>query len=217
MPTIKYKLKNGTKVKGTTTIVNQNVGWGKQGLLYWANQQGQNGITLNEARDTATIPGTIAHYLIECWLKREQVQYDPSWTQEDIDKAKTAFDAFLTWSQQFLFEPVFVEPNLVSEFWQFGGTPDVIGKVQGSLALIDWKSGKIYESTILQLAAYEVLAEENGIGKMEGGFHILRIRKDQDLPGFHHTYWAKLPAEAFIAFRCCLTLSNVQKTLKDML
>jgi hypothetical protein len=69
MPTISYRLQDGTRVKGCTTIKGQNVGWGKDPLMYWANKMGREGKTMNEARNTATRPGTLAHLLIEYYLK----------------------------------------------------------------------------------------------------------------------------------------------------
>jgi len=72
MPTIPYKLKDGRRIQGITTLKSQQIAWGKDGLLYWANDQGLNGITLEEARNTATVPGTLAHYLIECYLRGDK-------------------------------------------------------------------------------------------------------------------------------------------------
>jgi len=218
MPTIPYKNKAGQRLQGATTIKSQNIGWGKGGLLYWANQQGRDGKTLNEARDTATISGTIAHYLVECSLTNAPVKLNPLWSQENIDKANVAYQNYQTWCKQFSFEPIAVEPNLVSEEWQYGGTPDVIGKVLGELCVIDWKTGKTYEDLFLQLAAYKVLWEENNpTMPIIGGFHVLRMPKNEDVPSFHHSHWRVLAAEAWEAFECALKLGKIQKQLKQLL
>lgn len=213
MPTIKYKLKNGKPVRGATTIKGQNVGWGKSPLMYWANKQGREGKTLQEAYNTATVPGTIAHMMVELYLKGMEIEHNPEWSDEDFGKAKTAFDNFKVWTDQFEFQPVEVEPNWVSEVYEYGGTPDVIGLAKKKICIIDWKTGKIYEDIFLQLAAYENLANEQGY-EIEG-FHVLRIPKNEDVPSFHHSHWASLPAEAWDAFQAALRLNHCEKVLKE--
>lgn len=220
MPTIKYKLQDGTSIKGATTVEGQNIGWGKQPLMYWANKMGHEGKTLKEARDTATIPGTITHELIENHLKGKinliadaLLIYNP----EDVKKAEIAFKNFIQWTQQFKFEPIAIEPNLVSEKYKYGGTPDLIGYVLGKRAIIDWKTGKIYEDVFLQLAAYGMLWQENHPEEPIEEFHVLRIPKNEDIPSFHHSYWKNLPKEAWISFECALTLDRCQKVLKQLL
>jgi hypothetical protein len=217
MPTIKYRLKDGTPVQGVTTIKGQNIGWGKSPLMWWANKQGLEGKTLQESYDTATVPGTIAHYLIECYLKKISPDLSP-WSSNDIDKGYIAYNNFIQWTKHFEFKPILVEPNLISDLWKFGGTPDVIGDVLGKRAIIDWKTGKIYEDLFLQLAAYKILNDENYPDTpIDGGFHCLRIPKNEDIPSFHHSYWEKLPDEAWKSFKCAMFLSKYQKVLKQLL
>ena len=215
MPTIAYKTKDGTRVKGATTIKGNNVGWGKGPLMWWANKQGLEGKTLQEAYKTATVSGTVAHLMIESYLKDIPVDLG-GYSDIDINKAQTAFDNFITWTNQFKFEPVAIEPNLVSESLLFGGTPDVIATVLGKLCLVDWKTGKVYEDILLQLVAYKHLWEENHPDQpLTGGFHVLQIPKNEDVPAFTHRYWATLPPEAWEAFECALTLNRCQKILKQ--
>ncbi len=217
MPLIIYKNKEGKRLRGATTHMGQNVGWGKDGLIYWANQQGLEGNTLDDAKKTATIPGTISHYLIECDLKN--IKPDLSeYSKENIDKAETCYLEYLQWRKNFNFKPVAVEPHLVSEKWQYGLTPDVIGLVNENLSVIDWKSGKIYANTFGQLIAYKIGWEENNPDQLiTGGYHVLRIPKDEDTPRFHHSHWMTLPDEAWEAFECALKLSDCEKTLKKLL
>jgi len=217
MPTVPYYNSKGQRLRGATTHTGQNIGWGKDGLIYWANAQGLEGRTLEEARNIATISGTIAHYLIECDLKNEEPVLN-EYSKEDISKAETAFLEYLEWKESFGFEPIEVEPHLVSEKWQYGLTPDVIGKVRGNLAIIDWKTGCIYANTFAQLMAYKVGWEENYPDMpITGGFHILRIPRDEDVPRFHHSHWATLPEEAWLTFECALKLTQYEKVLKKLL
>ena len=215
MPTIKYENAAGQRIKGTTGIA-KYIDFGSRGaLMGWANKGGRDGKTLQEMYDTATIPGTICHHLIESELKNQPpdlIQY----SEEDIAKGQTAFDNFHIWCEQFKFKPVAVEPNLISEVYQYGGTPDVIAEVQGKLTLVDWKTGKNagkYPEIFVQLAAYEQLIYENGYGAVEG-FHVLRIPRDEDIPSFAHFYWERLPPEAWEAFMCALNVCRITDVLK---
>jgi hypothetical protein len=223
MPTIIYKNKEGKRLQGATTIMSQNVGWGKEGLLYWANQQGLEGRTLQESRDTATVPGTLAHAMIEGDLRgedwREIVGLSFECSTEDISKAETAYLNYLDWRKQFDFEPLYIEKNLVSEKWQYGGCPDIIGKVRGKWAIVDWKTGKTYENLFAQLVAYRELAYENDLIPFvcPVEFHCLRIPKNEDTPSFHHSYWGSLPQEAWDVFESALKLAKAKDVLKKLL
>ena len=111
-----------------------------------------------------------------------------------------------------------IEPHLVSEKYQLGGTPDVIAEVMGKLSIIDWKTGRTYEDLFLQLQAYKLFWEENN-PKMPitGGFHVLRIPKNEEIPSFHHSHWATLPPEATEAIEAILKLKQCQGVLKGLL
>lgn len=216
MPTIPYKNSKGERLQGITTLKSQQLGWGKQPLMIWANKQGLAGKSLNEARDTATIPGTIAHYLIECRLKRikpDLTQY----AKEDIDKAQIAYNNFKTWWEDNAVIPVAIEPHLVSELWGFGGTPDLVANTRNGLCIIDWKTGKIYEDIFIQLRGYEIAWVENKPEMIIEGFHVLRIPKDEEVPSFHHSFWEKMPNEATDAINHCLGLRYCQERLKQLL
>jgi hypothetical protein len=88
---------------------------------------------------------------------------------------------------------------LVSEVYQFGGTPDAIGRVNGELCLLDWKtSNSVYSDYLLQLAAYRVLWEEiNPDRPLMGGFHLLRFSKEHG--DFAHHFYRDL-SEAWEMF-----------------
>jgi len=217
MPTTRYKNKEGKTLRGVTTHIGQNIGWGKDGLIYWANEQGREGLALDEARDTATIPGTLAHAMIEAHLFTEIFDSSKFETKDKV-KAETSYYEFLRWEENYKMKPISIEPHLVSELYQYGGTPDLIAQTSGGIALIDWKTGKTYSSLFLQLAAYKQLWEENNPDqKITGGYHVLRIPRNEDVPSFHHSYWESLPCEAWESFECSLKLSKNEKILKKLL
>jgi hypothetical protein len=213
MPTIPYKLKDGTKVSGTTTIISQNLGWNKQQLMYWANQMGLDGKNHREVAQKAADAGTIAHAMIEANIKDRPFIKDPKYSQEEIGKAETCLLNFLEWRKMVNLKTLTTEVNLVSEIYGYGATPDLIGVVIDKLSLIDWKSSSgLYPDYLIQLAAYKVAWEENNPDKpLEGGFHLLRI--DKETASFHHHHWNALP-EAWEAFQHLLALHNLQKKIK---
>jgi len=63
VPLIIYKDHRGNRLPSVTTIIGRFKESG--GLLYWANQQGLEGKTLDQARAEVTTPGTLAHKAVE--------------------------------------------------------------------------------------------------------------------------------------------------------
>ena len=59
MPPVIYKDHRGNRLPSVTSIIGRFKESG--GLLYWANQQGLEGKTLDQARAEVTTPGTLAH------------------------------------------------------------------------------------------------------------------------------------------------------------
>lgn len=214
MPTINYRNKTGGRIPSQSTIKSQ-IGWGSGGLSYWHWKQGSEGVAWADIYKTATVPGTIAHLMIEHFLHGTEPDLSP-YTIEDIELAYTAFQGFEAWMKQWQVKALNIEPNLVSEIYQFGGTPDLICQVQGKYGLCDWKTGKTYETIFVQLEAYRRLIEENyNITLSE--YHVLRIPKNEDVVTFHHSRWDKLPEAAGIAFDAALALYKAEKELKKYL
>jgi hypothetical protein len=213
-----YRLKCGTRVPGTTTVIsNCNLG-SMDGLLFWANQLGRDGKSHTEARDRAADAGTACHEMAECYAKG--IQFDGSkYPTEILAKAEGAFKAFQAWAAQTNLRIAHSEMSLVSEKWKYGGTLDCM-LVNGSLALGDYKtSNSIRVGMLCQLAAYRQLWTENRPDEpITGGFHLLRFSKPEhadDPVHFSHHYWSDLnPAwEAFLHMR---QLYDLHKRLKAL-
>lgn len=185
MPTQVYRLKDGTRVPGTTTIIGKFKEAG--GLIHWAWDLGMQGIDYNERRDKAADAGTLAHALVEGHIRNQPVDLSPH-PKETVEKAQKAFGAFLEWAGSSKLTPRETELALVSEKYRFGGCLDSM-LVNGRLSLGDWKtSGAVYDDYLLQLAAYGILWEENHPDQpIEGGFHLMRFGK---MGGeFAHHWW----------------------------
>jgi len=61
-------------------------------------------------------------------------------------------------------EPLYVEHSLVSRKHRFAGTLDLLAEIDGENVIIDLKTSKeVWKEYELQLAAYTIMCEENGI------------------------------------------------------
>lgn len=194
-----YKDSEGKRVPSVTTILSRFKESG--GLLYWANQEGLAGRTLDEARAPAATAGTMAHDLVEAQINSRplpELAGDPA----VIAKARAAFAAYLTWAEMYKITIRHTEVSLVSNLHRFGGRLDAIGMNGEGLVLLDWKtSNAVYADYLLQLAGYKVLWEETYPAHPLIGFHLCRFAKEEG--DFSHHYFPNLDkeAETFLAMR----------------
>lgn len=188
----------GERLPSVTTIIGRFKDSGP--LLYWANKVGREGLTLEQAREPAAMAGTMAHALVEAYLKDEEAPTLEG-DADTVAKAKAAFEGFVKWQNQSHLEFVHVEVPLVSEVHRFGGRLDAIGNIGNELVLVDFKtSNSIYVDYLLQLGAYSILWNENYPGHpLVGGFHLLRFAKEEG--DFAHHHFPKLDQEAAIFLR----------------
>ena len=197
---ILYKTADSRRVPSVTTILSRFKEAG--GLIYWANQQGLDGLTLDEARIPAASAGTLAHDMVEALINE--------WPEPDLPKdaaiirqASAAFEMYKTWQNQSRIKVIHTEVSLVSENHRFGGRLDAIGRSpDGTLAMLDWKTGGIYVDHLLQVAAYTVLWNENyPEQRITGGAHICSFKRETG--DFSHHYFGDLADEmsTFILMR----------------
>lgn len=198
-PTKGYRLNDGTKVTGVTTILNRFKDSGP--LMFWAFSQGKLAErgeinSLYDKRDEAASIGTVAHEMTEAFLSDEEhpdtVLHQYLEDPEQIEKAQQAYTMFREWWDQTNLKVYKQEIPMVSEQYAFGGTPDWILETPRGLAVGDIKTSKgIYTDYLIQVAAYQILWEENYPNEpIVGGFHICRFSKD--FPDFDHKYCAEL-------------------------
>lgn len=211
-PSAGYRLANGSKVPGVTTIIGQ-LGWNKGQLMWWAWNEGKEGRNFRDTSQKAADVGTVAHAMVEAEV--HGVEFDPSgFDPALIPLAQPALDAYRKWAEQVSLQILETEVQLVSEVYGFGGTPDAIGYVSGELHLLDFKTSKaVYADYLLQLAAYKRLWAENRPGQpLSDGAFLLRIGKDG---GFAYHYYTQATIEkAWEAFQHSLALYELHKPLK---
>ena len=203
-PSAGYRLADGARVPGTTTIIGRFKESGA--LLKWAYRQGREHEALAaagkpaprdlyEVTQAAADIGTVVHAMVEASIKGQDalaVLAASDLSGEAVKKAESGHRAYLSWASMTRLEIVAQEIPLVSQAHRFGGTPDAIARVNGELCLVDWKtSNAVYSDYLLQLAAYRLLWEEEHPDQpLTAGFHLCRFSKEHG--DFSHHFYADL-------------------------
>lgn len=204
-----YRLKDGTRVPGATTVLGKFKDPG--GLIHWAWELGRDGVDYRDARDKAGDAGSIAHQWIDDDVHRRQLtDFKES---AERDKAYTGYLAFQKWRKGVNLEIIDTERPLVSELHRFGGTYDALCMVDGLVTLLDWKtSNRVYTEHVAQLAAYRQLIREN-TKKEVNGARLLRVGKE--LGDFHdHSFPPAALDLGWERFQASLWLFNADAKLK---
>lgn len=169
-----YKNKNDKEIPSVTTIIGENLGWGKEALMKWASVKKLN---YEEIRDNSASIGTITHEMIHCYLTKKPFPMFVEYSKEQINEAKDKFNRFLEWEKGNPFQLIASEILLVSEKYQYGGTIDIIGilNIDNNLSIIDIKTSNwVWPEMLIQIAAYGKLWEENNKTKIQA-YYILNI------------------------------------------
>lgn len=222
MPTPKegYRLKDGRVIPGASTIadyfkdrkgVDSLVGWGysvgKKAGLQIAEAEAAGIVDFKprawkDERDAAGNVGTVIHKMVEDHIRGDPVTCPLPPTEAEA--ATRAYNAWKEWSAGLGVRYIRVEPLLVSEAKEYGGTPDAIGMVDGKLTLFDWKTGAgIYKSALRQVAAYRNLCDETRPATpIENGAYIVRFDKKTGAFEWHHVSNSELDVafESFLGF-----------------
>jgi hypothetical protein len=131
VPPVIYKDHHGNRLPSVTTIIARFRESG--GLLYWANQQGLEGKTLDQARAEVTTPGTLAHKAVEDHINGRP-ETALTGAGEVTEKARNAYAAYLHWEAINKITFRHTEVSLASEQYAFGGTLDAVGMIGNELS-----------------------------------------------------------------------------------
>lgn len=154
-----YHLQDGQQVIGVTTALGVIH---KGALVPWANRLGLQGIKTTEYVDEMATIGTLAHEMIAHHLGASEPDLD-EYTPKQVSLAENACLSYYEWEKGKAMETILVEAQLVSEGYEYGGTIDWYGTVDGVLTLVDLKTSKaLYDDHVYQLSAYRQLLTENG-------------------------------------------------------
>ncbi|MBA2526599.1 MAG: hypothetical protein H0V18_12595 [Pyrinomonadaceae bacterium] len=213
-----YKLASGERCPGVTTVLGR---WKEAGgLMYWAWDQGRNGLDFRETRDKAAEAGSLTHALVELHITGKlngdiaSVIAESKATKEVGERAVMAYENYLAWERTTRLKVIRTEMSLVSERHRFGGTFDGVAVVEidGLRSLADWKTGGIYTEALIQCAAYKGLYEEHfPLEPIDGGFHIVSFSRESG--DFTHKYFSNLD-EAWQQFLLLREAFEIDKRLK---
>jgi len=201
-----YRLKDGTRVPGASTIAKMIADPGA--LHWWHWNEGHEGRGYREALQAAATAGRMVHEAAECW--KHGRPYDFVGPPDVVTKAKRGYDAFLEWTAQTKLHIEQTEISLVSETYRFGGTFDAV-LIGHRRVMCDFKTaGAVYPEMLLQVAAYGALWEEHHPDQPIEGYYILRFSREYG--DFAAHFYGEL-RDAWEAFTLCVPLYTFQKTL----
>jgi hypothetical protein len=218
VPTQPYYAKDGERLPSNTTILNQNLGWAKEGLKHWAWKLGTEGKDYRNVVADAADVGTLAHALIEADIKQQPM---PEYPYEDIvliaERAHRAFKNYLKWKGMVNFKLLTMETPCISEVLRFGTTLD-ISAVSGKRAVVEVKtSNKVHEDMFIQMAAQKFAWDETHPGEEIEEFHLLKLGKETGSFSHHYIDPADLMPVGMKAFRALRELHDTHKMLKSFI
>ena len=180
-----YKNHSGTILPGVTTVVNLlDKGFG---MTHAAWKLGMKNIDYKKEWNRKRDIGTFTHLAIGEFLgnilspRKEDTEgntydwyylapesitknYSDIELAEMFDLADENFEIYKDYHREMGINPVFVEQPFISEYYQYGGTLDLVARTADErLLLIDFKtSPRIYTGHVIQLSAYNWLLKESG-------------------------------------------------------
>lgn len=168
-------------------------------------------------RDTAASIGSMVHGRVDAHIR--QKEFDPNeylsveypTAKRVVEVSELGFQAFLQWAGVSSLKLHEGEIQLVSNRYNYGGTPDVI-MFMGEPTVGDWKTGDLYVQQVLpQLAAYRELLVENG-KTVGAGAHAISINKGTG--SFTHRYFT--PSEVAKGWHAFLLMHDLYELLKEL-
>jgi hypothetical protein len=220
VPTADYgKAASGEKRPSVTGVIGGNLGWNKQALMWWSNQEGLAGRNHRDSSGKAADIGTLAHAMVQA---KEFHGSDPFSVLEgqDVSKAAqaaTAYGGYEMWKEQTRLVIVATEVQLIHPTLDYGGTLDAMALILGKLSLVDWKSSNgTYADHLIQLAAYGDAWEAVTGWEITGGYHLCRFSKEAG--NFTHHWWPReaIMGEPWRAFTRLLELHALRKPLEKL-
>ena len=210
-----YRLDDNTRVPSVTTILGAFKDPG--GLMHWAYRLGLDGKDLRKEQARGAAIGTLVHDMVEAHLVGEDVEAVIARSlldDDDLAKARRGFDGFRKWWDMASANVHAVEVPLVSQRFRFAGTLDAVATLGGELCVLDWKtSNRVYDSHLVQLAAYGALWEETH-GERPQGFHLCRFNKRSG--GFAHHHFPDLEP-AWRQFRHLLEAHRLKTDIQQLI
>lgn len=191
-PASGYKNAAGQSVPGTHDPLKRFQQPG--GLIHWAYGRGKMGLPLYDK--SAIDIGSAVHAMAEMDLKgrpdREIEAYVHNClvAPDHLRKAWSCFNGFRQWRQECHVRAICQEAPMVSETYQYGGTPDTIALINNGLGLLDFKTCSkpaVYPEMLFAMAAHGQLWNELHPDQPLQSYHLILMPKDGS-PHQHHCF-----------------------------
>lgn len=168
----------------------------------WKRAAGAHRTLKAEAADI----GTQAHQAIEAYLAGSHDNASDVELAPLDERVTSCVSAAKDWLNSHDVSPISVERRIYSRKHRYSGTMDLLAKVDGRLAVVDWKSSKgFYPEFFFQTAAYAgAVEEETGerierrwlvrLGKDDGAFEPHELRNRRELKDDYRAFLGLLRA-----------------------
>lgn len=182
-------------------------------LIHWAWKTGMAGKDLRAARELTV--GVLVEQLVEDHLLGTARPL-PAATAEQIATAQRCFDSFRAWATEHRVELVESQVDLTSDAHRFVGRVDAVVRMDGELAVVDWKvANGVYLDHLLQLAAYRLLLWERAKDPVPRRAAIIQIGKDDGIVRPHE--WdeetLRTAEQMFLALRAAWDFDKALKPI----
>lgn len=159
----RYETTTGEWVPGVTTVIGLRA---KDALVNWAFGVGKQNPDLPSIRayvDELAEIGSASHAIIAARLTGTTPDLR-DYTPATVEAAGIPVAKFEDWRRGKAIEVIATEKAYVSDEFRYGGTVDLLARIDGMVTILDAKTGKaIYAEMAYQLAAYANLVAETGI------------------------------------------------------
>jgi hypothetical protein len=142
--------------------------------------------------------------------------WDSAWNESEA--VTNGFNAFLKWYEQTDIEIVEVERLIYSETYFYCGMTDLVGRRNGGLVVIDFKTGSSagYESEWYQINGYAEAIEEETGEKIEEGLIVHLDKKTGNFVEYHIPVNDEMKAAWKAAVIHYKNLKRVKNMVKEM-
>ena len=167
------------EVPSVTTIIKV---LNKPFIAKWANSLGWKRQSYDKVLEESANKGTFVHELLHEYLFKEGKEFDIS-NPDTVNFIYENINAFKDYLKTVKFEPIWGEKSYSTT--RYGGTIDLLCKINGDLTILDFKTSKrFYSSHFIQLGAYIQLLEKHDIYVEQVG--ICRIKDGEVNVKFKH-------------------------------
>lgn len=165
--------------------------------------------------------GSAAHHQIATWL----ATLDDGHPTIELDESLPLLSAAMAFIGDRVEKVGGAEITVYNHTYQYAGTADALVRLNtGEIAIVDWKTGRVYPETILQLAAYahgQTLIHDGQTKKMDKPItKLIAVHLDAD--GSYDTYEADLPCggkcaprKKCVHFKAFVGLRSMRKWLDE--